>query len=72
MTDHISWVVHFLHITRFRSIHLIKYVSYMAAHNRSVSSKQLCHLALIKPHGIILQLHFKLCVYVNRSLEHDR
>ena len=44
----------------------------MAAHKRSVSSKQLCHLALIKPHGIILQLHFKLGVYVNRSIEHDR
>ena len=44
----------------------------MAAHNRSVSSKQLCHLALCKSHGIILQLHFKLVVYVNRSIEHDR
>ena len=44
----------------------------MAAHNRSVSSKQLCHLALCKSHGIILQLHLKLGVVILCRIEHDR
>ena len=44
----------------------------MAAHNRSISSKQLCHLALCKPHGIFLQLHFKLGVVILCRIEHNR
>ena len=43
----------------------------MAAHNRSVSSKQIRHLALCKPHGIFLQLHFKLGIAIFRSKEYD-
>ena len=44
----------------------------MATHNRSVSSKQFCHLALSKPYGIFLQLHFKLGIAIVRRIEHNR
>ena len=44
----------------------------MSAYNRSVSSKQFCHLVLGKPHGIFFQLYFKLGISIISRIEYDR
>ena len=58
------------HFTRQFSFFI--YIGNMSAYNRSVSSKQFCHLVLGKPHGIFFQLYFKLCISIISRIEHDR
>ena len=58
------------HFTRQFSFFI--YIGNMAAYNRSVSSKQFCHLVLGKPHVIFFQLYFKLCISIISRIEHDR
>lgn len=43
----------------FGQLFFLVNIAYMPRYNRLVTLKQLCHLCLSKPHGLILHAHFQ-------------
>ena len=61
-----------LHITFLIHFSFVEGILYMPCNDRLVFIKQFCHLALCKPHGIFLQLYFKLGIAVICRIEYNR